>query len=286
MIIAPGFIDVHTHPEDFIRSPDPAKRLNAPWLMQGVSTVFAGVDGWGTPEVAADQAQLEAQKIGTNVVSYVGFGAVREAVLGKDAREPTPAELERMKALVAKGMCDGAIGLSAGLFYAPQSFAKTDEVVALAKEAAKRGGVYDTHQRDESSYSIGLMNSVKEVLQIGREAEIPVHFAHLKALGIDLQGQTPEVIRLIEAARETGQKVTADQYPWLASSTSLDAALVPRWAVDGGYPAMIQRFDDPAAMAKIRAEMIENLRRRGGAEINPADQRRAALDRQAAVGNG
>jgi N-acyl-D-amino-acid deacylase len=266
MIIAPGFIDVHTHPEDFIRSPDPAKRLNAPWLMQGVSTVFAGVDGWGTPEVAADQAQLEAQKIGTNVVSYVGFGAVREAVLGKDAREPTPAELERMKALVAKGMCDGAIGLSAGLFYAPQSFAKTDEVVALAKEAAKRGGVYDTHQRDESSYSIGLMNSVKEVLQIGREAEIPVHFAHLKALGIDLQGQTPEVIRLIEAARETGQKVTADQYPWLASSTSLDAALVPRWAVDGGYPAMIQRFDDPAAMAKIRAEMIENLRRRGGAE--------------------
>ena len=110
------------------------------------------------------------------------------------------------------------------------------------------------------------MNSVKEVLQIGREAEISVHFAHLKALGIDLQGQTPEVIRLIEAARATGQKVTADQYPWLASSTSLDAALVPRWAVDGGYPAMIQRFNDPAAMAKIRVEMIENLRRRGGAE--------------------
>ena len=266
MIVAPGFIDVHTHPESFIRSPDAAKRLNAPWLMQGVSTTFIGVDGRGIPDVAADHAQFEAQKIGTNIVSYVGFGAVREAVLGQDARAPTPSELERMKALVAKGMCEGAIGLSTGLFYAPQSFAKTDEVVALAREAARRGGVYDTHQRDESSYSIGLMNSVKEVLQIGREAEIPVHFAHLKALGIDLQGQIPEVIRLIVEARATGQRVTADQYPWLASSTSLDAALVPRWAVDGGYPAMIKRFDDPAAMAKIRAEMIENLRRRGGAE--------------------
>ena len=224
MIVAPGFIDVHTHPESFIRSPDAAKRLNAPWLMQGVSTTFIGVDGRGIPDVAADHAQFEAQKIGTNIVSYVGFGAVREAVLGQDARAPTPSELERMKALVAKGMCEGAIGLSAGLFYAPQSFAHTDEVVALAREAARRGGVYDTHQRDESSYSIGLMNSVKEVLQIGREAEIPVHFAHLKALGIDLQGQIPEVIRLIVEARATGQRVTADQYPWLASSTSLDAS--------------------------------------------------------------
>lgn len=266
MIVAPGLIDVHTHPESYIRSGDAAKRLNAPWLMQGVSTVFIGVDGRGTPNVAADQAELEAQKVGTNIVSYVGFGAVREAVLGKDARAPSPAELDRMKALVAKAMCEGAIGLSTGLFYAPQSFAKTEEVVAVAKEAASRGGIYDTHQRDESSYSIGLMNSVREVLQIGREAEMPVHFAHLKALGVDLQGQVPEVIRLIEAARASGQKVTADQYPWLASSTSLDAALVPRWAVDGGYEAMIRRFDDPPAMAKIRAEMIENLRRRGGAE--------------------
>ncbi|MDA9406163.1 amidohydrolase [Bradyrhizobium sp. CCBAU 45384] len=266
MIVAPGFIDVHTHPESYVRSSVATERLNAPWLLQGVTTVFTGVDGFGEPAVAADHARLESQKIGTNVASYVGFGAVRELVLGKDARAPDGPELERMKQLVAQGMCEGALGLSTGLFYAPQSFAKTDEVVALAKEAARRGGVYDTHQRDESSYSIGLMNSVKEVLQIGREARIPVHFAHLKALGVDLQGQIPEVIRLIEAARADGLDVTADQYPWLASSTSLDAALVPRWAVDGGYPAMIKRFDDPGAMAKIRLEMIENLRRRGGAE--------------------
>jgi len=266
LIVAPGFIDAHTHPESYIRSSDPVQRLNAPWLMQGVSTIFIGVDGGGEFAVAADHARLEAQKIGTNVVSYVGFGAVREAVLGKDARAPSPSELEQMRKLVAGAMCEGAIGLSTGLFYAPQSFAKTEEVVALAREAALRGGIYDTHQRDESSYSIGLMNSVEEVLQIGREAKIPIHFAHLKALGVDLQGQIPDVIRRIEAARATGLTVTADQYPWLASSTSLDAALVPRWAVDGGYSAMIKRFDDPEPMAKIREEMVENLRRRGGAK--------------------
>jgi N-acyl-D-aspartate/D-glutamate deacylase len=133
-----------------------------------------------------------------------------------------------MQGLVAKAMCEGATGLSTGLFYAPQSFAKTEEVIAVAREAAKRGGLYDTHQRDESSYSLGLLGSVREVLTIGREAGMPVHFAHIKALGVDLQGQAQAVINLIEAARAAGQAVTADQYPWLASGTSLDAALLPR----------------------------------------------------------
>jgi N-acyl-D-aspartate/D-glutamate deacylase len=266
MIVAPGFIDPHTHPDSYIRSADPAARLNAPWLTQGVTTVFIGVDGEGTPDVAADQSQFERQKIGTNIVSYVGFGAVRARVLGQDARAPSLSELDRMRALVAKGMCEGAVGFSTGLFYAPQSFAKTDEVIALAKEAAKRGGIYDTHQRDESSYSIGLLNSVKEVLEIGRQANLPVHFAHLKALGVDVQGEAPQVIGLIDAARAAGQNVTADQYPWLASSTGLDAALAPRWAVDGGYGAMIARFDDPSLRERIRDEMKDNLRRRGGAE--------------------
>ena len=110
-----------------------------------------------------------SQGVGTNVVSYVGFGAIRKAVIGDAARAPTPPNWPRKKALVVQGMCEGAIGLSAGLFYAPQNFAKTDEVIALAKEAGKRGGIYDTHQRDESSYSIGLMASTQEVLQIGRE---------------------------------------------------------------------------------------------------------------------
>ncbi|MDB5455418.1 MAG: amidohydrolase [Caulobacter sp.] len=265
-IVAPGFIDAHTHPDSYIRSPDAAVRANAPWLTQGVSTIFIGVDGYGTPDVKDDFAKFEAEQVGTNLAAYVGFGAVRGRVLGQDARAPTAAELDQMKGLVRKGMCEGAIGLSAGLFYAPQSFATTEEVIAVAKEAGSRGGVYDTHQRDESSYTIGLLDSVREAIRIGKEAGMPVHFAHLKALGVDLQGQAPAVIKIIDDARAAGQDVTADQYPWLASGTSLDAALLPRWSVDGGYEALIKRLDDPATLAKIRAEMAENLRRRGGAD--------------------
>lgn len=264
MIVAPGFIDAHTHADSFIRSPDRAMRVNAAWLDQGVSTVMIGVDGFGTPDVGQDAAKLEASGIGTNIVPFIGFGRVRQQVLGDDARAPNTQELDRMKALVAKGMCEGATGFSAGLFYPPQSFAKTDEVVAVAKEAATRGGLYDTHQRDESSYSIGLLGSVKEAISIGEQAGMPVHFAHLKALGVDVQGQAPAVIAEIEAARKAGQDVTADQYPWLASGSSLDASLLPGWAVDGGGEALVKRLDDPAIRAKIRDEMQNNMRRRGG----------------------
>ena len=265
-IVAPGFIDAHTHPETFVRSNDSKQRLNAPWLFQGVTTLLMGVDGYGTPDVAKERAQFEQKGVGTNLVLYVGFGAVRKQVLHEDDRAPSSAELNEMRKLVAKGMCEGAIGFSTGLFYAPQSFAKTDEVIALAKEAATRGGIYDTHQRDESSYSIGLLNSVNETIQIGREAGMPVHFAHIKALGVDVQGQAPQVIAAIDAARRAGQDVTADQYPWAASGSNLESSLLPRWSVDGGRPALLTRLDSAAQREKIRAEMRENLRRRGGAE--------------------
>lgn len=265
MIVAPGFIDPHTHADSFIRSPDRAVRVNAAWLNQGATTVMIGVDGSGTPDVAEDSGKLAASGIGTNIVPFVGFSPVRQRVLGQDARAPTPAELDAMKALVAKGMCEGAVGLSTGLFYAPQSFSTTAEVVAVAREAAIRGGVYDTHQRDESSYSIGLLGSVQEAIEIGRQAGMPVHFAHLKALGVDVHGQAGAVIAAIDAARKAGVDVTADQYPWLASGSNLDASLLPRWAVDGGGPALLKRLDEPATLARIRDEMQENLRRRGGA---------------------
>lgn len=265
MIVAPGFIDPHTHANGFLRSPDAATRANPAWLNQGVTTVVIGVDGGGTPDTAADARQLAAAGVGTNVIPLVGFGAVRQRVLADAARAPNAAELQQMRALVAKAMCEGAAGLSTGLFYAPQSFARTDEVIAVARAAAQRGGLYDTHQRDESSYSIGLLGSVDEVLTIGREAGMPVHFAHIKALGVDVHGQAQAVIDRIEKARAAGQAVTADQYPWLASGSSLDASLLPRWAVDGGGPAFLKRLDDPATLARIRAEMAENLRRRGGA---------------------
>jgi N-acyl-D-amino-acid deacylase len=163
-------------------------------------------------------------------------------------------------------MCRGALGLSTGLFYPPQSFAATGEVVALAREAGVRGGIYDSHIRDESSYSIGLAAAVGEAITIGRDGRLPVNISHIKALGVDVHGQAPAIIALIEDARRAGQQVTADQYPWSASGTTLGAALVPRWAHDGGRAALLRRFDDAGIAERLRAEMAENLRRRGGAE--------------------
>jgi N-acyl-D-amino-acid deacylase len=266
MIVSPGLIDAHTHSDHFLNSADPKQRAVPAWVTQGVSTVFIGVDGAGPPDLKAEFDRYKAQGVGTNVVSYVGFGAIRKMVIGDAARAPTADELAKEVALTVQGMCQGAIGLSTGLFYAPQNFAKTDEVIALAKEAGARGGIYDTHQRDESSYSIGLMASSKEVLQIGREGHIPVHYSHIKALGHDVWGKSGELIKLIDDARASGQNVTANNYPWLASHTGLDAALIPRWASDGGAAAMLKRFDDPALMARIKKEMAENLDRRGGAQ--------------------
>lgn len=268
MIVAPGFIDPHTHADEFLTATDATKRLDLPWMMQGVTTIFTGVDGHGQPGGKVDVAGLfngiEQNKFGQNVVTYVGFGAIRTAVIGRDDRAPTPDELTRMKEMVVRGMCEGAMGLSAGLFYAPQSFSKTDEVIELAKEAASRGGIYDTHQRDESSYTIGVVNSTKEAIEIGRQAKMPVHFAHFKALGVDVHGEAPELIATVEAARKEGLDVTADQYPWEASGSGLSASLLPRWAVDGGREAMLKRFADPVQLTKIKAEMRDNLRRRGG----------------------
>jgi len=252
LMVTPGLIDAHTHIDDEIALPDASSRLIARQVTQGVTTSIIGVDGDGTPDVTANFEKIDALGIGQNVAAYVGFGAIRENVLGDDARAPTPAELETMKSLAAKGMCEGAIGLSSGLFYAPQSFASTDEVLAVAKEAGKRGGLYDTHQRDEGNSSIGVIPSLKEALRIGEESGAPLHLAHIKVSG----GPHPmrDLVKLIEAARAKGQNVTADQYPWTAANTGLDAVVMPRWAQDGGREAMLKRFNNPADVAKIRAD--------------------------------
>jgi N-acyl-D-aspartate/D-glutamate deacylase len=260
LVVAPGFIDPHTHMGDDLASDDPAKRLIPAFLMQGVTTAFIGNDGAGEPDAARVLGGASSRPVGINYATYVGFGAVRRQVLGASNRRPGEEELKRMRALVAGAMCQGAMGLSTGLFYAPQSFAKTDEVAALAREAGLRGGTYDSHLRDESSYTIGLAAAVDEAIEIGRQARIPVHISHIKALGVDVQGQAPAIIAKVEAARRAGQAVTADQYPWSASGTSLAAALVPLWAQDGGRERLLERLDDP----RLRSGMADNLRRRGG----------------------
>jgi N-acyl-D-amino-acid deacylase len=265
LIVAPGFIDPHTHMGAQLASDDARTRLLPAFLMQGVTTAFIGSDGGGDPDVAKTLAGAASKPVGINYAAYVGFGAVREKVIGEVDRAPTEAELARMKALVATALCQGALGLSTGLYYAPQSFAKTEEVIALAREAAVRGGLYDSHIRDESSYNIGLAAAIDEAIRIGREARLPVNISHIKALGVDVQGQAPAIIAKVEAAQRSGQKVTADQYPWSASGTTLVASLVPLWAQDGGRPALLERFDDPSLAARLRTDMTENLRKRGGA---------------------
>ena len=284
MIVAPGFIDPHTHMGDALASPDPGTRLIPAFLLQGVTTAFIGNDGGGEPEVGRVLAGAAARPVGINFAAFVGFGAVRRRVIGTAARPPGPAELARMRALVAHGMCEGALGLSTGLFYPPQSFAATDEVVALAAAAARRGGVYDSHIRDESSYTVGLLAAVDEAIAIGRRAGLPVHISHIKALGADVEGRAPAVIARVAAARAAGQAVTADQYPWSASGTTLVASLVPGWAQDGGRAAMLRRFDDPGLRPRLRGDMAANLRRRGGAAMLLITEGREAGRTLAAVG--
>ncbi|MGE0128666.1 MAG: prolyl oligopeptidase family serine peptidase [Blastocatellales bacterium] len=263
LIVAPGFIDPHTHADDDLF--DPKRGANLAFLTQGVTTVFIGSDGRSRIPLGKALQQLQTQGIGTNVASFVGHGAVRQAVMGMSDAAPTPEQLEKMKLLVRQGMDDGALGLSTGLYYAPGSYAKTEEVIELARVAAERGGAYDTHQRDESSYTIGLLGSIEEVIRIGREARIPVHISHIKALGVDVWGQSTRAIEIINRARAEGVNVTANQYPYVASGTGLSAALLPRWAEAGGRQEMLKRIDDPAIRPKLIAEMERNLKRRGGA---------------------
>ncbi len=263
LVVAPGFIDPHTHALALGGEDGPLPLTN--YITQGVSTVFSGNDGGGPVDVEGVLTRLDGRGLGANMALYIGHGSARRKVMGMNARAPSMDELGAMEALVAGAMQSGAFGLSTGLFYAPGSFAKTDEVVALARVAARHGGIYDSHIRDESNYGIGLLAAVDEVIEVGRKAGLPVHISHIKALGVDVWGLSAEVIAHVNAARAAGVRVSADQYPWRASGTSITASLVPRWAMAGGREAMLARFDVPEQADRIRAEMRENMRRRGGA---------------------
>ena len=263
LIVAPGFIDPHTHTQSDLSNA--SRRANLDYIMQGVTTVATNNDGSGPVGIGALLTKWDSAGIGTNALLFVPQGSVRGAVMGMSDRAPTPAQLQQMKALVERGMREGAFGMSTGLYYAPGSYSTTEEVIELAKVAAAHSGIYDTHQRDESSYTIGLLASVREVLRIGRDAHIPVHFSHIKALGADVWGDADTVIAMIHAAQRDGVTVAACQYPYDASGTRLVSALVPRWAEVGGHDSLLARIAVPATHARLVTEMRENLRRRGGA---------------------
>jgi N-acyl-D-aspartate/D-glutamate deacylase len=263
LIVAPGFVDPHTHTAADLSNAQ--RKSNLPYLMQGVTTVVTNNDGGGSIDIAGLTDGWRKNGIGTNAAVYIGQGSVRGAVMGMSANKPTPAQLDSMKTLVARGMDAGAIGMSTGLYYAPGSYSSTDEVIDLAKVAAAKGGLYDSHIRDESSYTIGLIASVNEVIRIGREARMPVHISHIKALGADVWGMSDSVIALMKQARADGVDITASQYPYTASGTSVGASLLPRWAETGGKDSLAWRIHDPATHARLVTEMTENMRRRGGA---------------------
>lgn len=263
LTVTPGFIDPHTHSGPDARSPDAAKRQLANHLLQGVTSIVIGNDGGGDSDIAGLFARLTANPTGPNVASFVGYGTIRIQVIGHRLHGPRGEEGIPMDRLVERAMCDGALGLSAGLFYAPQMFATSDEVAHLARIAGKYDGIYETHLRDEGSNSIGLSAAIDEAIRIARLGGLPLHIAHIKALGVDAQGTAPRVIEQIRTARLSGVMVTADQYPWEASSTSLAAAIVPPDAQEGGSKAMVTRLHDIGA--QLRREMTERLRIRGGA---------------------
>lgn len=264
LVVAPGFIDPHTHALGDLLDAD--TNANANFLMQGVTTVVVGNDGGGVPDLDASLDIMMTQGVGTHVAFYAGHNDIRRMVMGLENRPATTEELDRMKAELERQMRAGALGLSTGLYYTPGSFAPTEEVVELSKVAASSGGIYDSHLRDESSYSIGLLGAIDEVIAIAEQADIPVHIAHLKALGRDVWGQSGDVIARVEAARERGLDVTADQYPYRASGTSFSSALIPAWVRADSEEAMFERIGNPDLTDRITEEMAANLWRRGGAE--------------------
>ncbi len=270
MVVAPGFIDMLGQSEmTILVNPHlPSK------IFQGITTEVTGEGSSIAPLndaiLKADRvtwehygvqptwrtfrdyfARLRKQGMGINLASYVGATEVRRMVLGDDDRAPNPAELERMKALVRDAMQEGAVGLSTSLQYAPAPYARTEELIALAAEAAKLGGTYASHIRDEGD---SIVPALDEAFRIGREANIPVEIWHLKAAGKSNWGRMPEIVARIEAARKSGLDVAADTYAYPAAFNTF-SAVIPPWAHDGGDKKLIERLKDPAMRARIRKEM-------------------------------
>ena len=270
-IVAPGFIDMLGQSEKTILV-DP--RLPSK-IYQGITTEVTGEGDSAAPindaivqgmktileqyHITADWrtfrqyfAKLEKQGIGINLASYVGATQVRRVVLGDDDKQPNPAQLEQMKELVRQAMHDGAVGVSTSLEYAPAPYAKTDELIALAAEASKFGGIYATHMRNESN---SVLPAIDEALRIGREAHIPVEIWHIKVAGKENWGRMPEVVAKINAARAQGIDVSADTYAYTAWFNEF-SAFIPPWAHDGGDAKLIDRLKDPATRPRIRKDMM------------------------------
>lgn len=254
LVIAPGFIDLHNHSDGPIVSP--ATRGNVNYLTQGCTTIVTGNCGGGPIRVKEFYDQVDAAGSGTHVAHLLPQGSLREFVMQRVSRKPTEEELAKMQDLAEKAMEEGAWGMSTGLIYIPGTFCKTEELIEIAKVVGSRGGIYASHIRNESKQ---LVESVEEAMRIGREGKMPVHISHFKASGSDAWGQLRVAVATIEKARSAGEKVTADQYPYIASSTSLEATLFPTWAGEGGRRKLEDRLKEAETRAKIKAAVNKDL---------------------------
>ena len=258
LVVAPGFIDVHTHVEaSFPSGPNPFRAPN--FVRQGVTTLITGNCGSSSLHLGEVFDQIDRNGSTVNVASFVGHNSVRKEVMDRARRVPTPAEQRQMDSLVAQAMKDGALGLSTGLAYVPGAYAGSDEVVALARVVARDSGMYVSHIRNEAAEG---MAALREALDIGLAAHVPVHISHFKASGKGQWGRVGERLTLLDSARSAGLTVSIDQYPYTASSTSLDLML-PDWALEGDGGARRARLADPAMRARIVADMKDKLAANG-----------------------
>ncbi|HUG18011.1 MAG TPA: D-aminoacylase [Planctomycetaceae bacterium] len=254
LVIAPGFIDLHNHSDWNIVTPEMRSNLN--FLTQGCTTVVTGNCGAGPVDADAYYKKIEANGAGTNIVHLLPQGNLRGEVIGQDDRKANTAERRKMERLAKQAMEDGVWGMSTGLIYVPSVYADTDELVSIAEVVGKEGGIYVSHMRGEGTT---LLASVAELIEIGERAKLPVHVSHFKASGKDAWGLIRQAVDMIDEARKKGQVVTADQYPYIASSTSLEATLIPTWARAGGHDKLMQRINSPDEGTRIREAIERSL---------------------------
>lgn len=275
-VLAPGFIDVHTHAERREFRPgieDLPDALN--FVRDGVTTIVTGNCGNSVTDLRKWFQARMASGIGPNLASLVGQGSVRRAVIGTDNRRPTSDEMKRMQTLVEQAMRDGAFGMSTGLIYVPGTYAETAELVSLAKTVARFGGIYTSHVRDEAT---GVSASVSEAADVGRQAGLPVQVSHLKVASKRLWGQSGSLLTLIDGFRRAGVDIAVDQYPYDQASTQLDTTL-PAWALAGGLAKLKERLAEPAIRVKIAAEMKSTLLDQGFSDYSYATVASCDFDR-------
>jgi N-acyl-D-amino-acid deacylase len=270
LVIAPGFIDVHTHIEgNDIKIPTAGN-----FIFDGVTSVVTGNCGSSSPDIQRYLYQLDSVHMSVNVAVLIGHNAVRRTVMGESQRHPTADEQRRMEEQVEQAMLSGAVGLSTGLIYVPGTYASTEEVIGLARVVSKYNGVYASHIRDEGDR---VTQAIEEAINIGREAQVPVQISHFKVTYKPNWGRSVSTLAQVEKAREEGFDVTIDQYPYVASSTTLNT-VVPSWVFSGGRDSVLYRLNDKAIRNKIKAEMLATLNRKKMNDYSYAMVARFAAD--------